>query len=81
MAYTPELSRESSAVLRRIAWSLGLPMTKTLEEILRFIPSCMDRYRVCNACRDSSICEQCTFNAKGGTSEPHKPDSTGNNIP
>ena len=34
MAYTPELSQEGSATLRRLAWSLNKPMTQTLEIIV-----------------------------------------------
>jgi hypothetical protein len=38
MAYTPELSLCSSRTLRRIAWALGIPMTKAIEEVLQYIP-------------------------------------------
>lgn len=31
MAYTPELSMNSSSTLRRISWALGVPMTKGIE--------------------------------------------------
>ena len=36
MAYTPELSQLGSATLRRLAWYMGKPMTKTLENLMEF---------------------------------------------
>lgn len=64
MAYTPELSHEASCTLRRIAWSLNEPMTKTMEwiftELVRFIPS----KAICEACKDKSKCSCCSFGKK-----------------
>lgn len=34
MAYTPELSQLGSATLRRLAWYMGKPMTKSLERLI-----------------------------------------------
>ena len=34
MAYTPVLSQLRSATLRRLAWYMGKPMTKTLEMLI-----------------------------------------------
>ena len=70
MAYTPELSSEASCTLRRIAWSLGKPMTKAMEwiftDLIKFIPS----GAICEACRDKSRCSECSFsNEKGGLCE------------
>ncbi len=39
MAYTPELSLESSRTLRRIAWALGVPMTQAIERVFEYMPS------------------------------------------
>ena len=47
MAYTPELSGKSSCTLRRIAWALGLPMTKAIEEVFDYLPSVLDSKKVC----------------------------------
>ncbi len=72
MAYTPELSMEGSRTLRRIAWALGVPMTKALEEVFLYLPAKMDKKAVCEACRDKSKCETCRFNPqvnKGGSIE------------
>jgi len=62
MAYTPELSFEASCTLRRIAWSLGLPMTVAIEEVFERLPRIFDREKVCEACRDKSKCSECQFN-------------------
>ncbi len=62
MSYTPELSESASATLRRIAWSLGKPMTMTMNAIFMRIPNLMDRKKVCECCRDPSACNICGFN-------------------
>jgi len=70
MAYTPELSLQSSATLRRIAWALNLPMTDAIERVFEHLPQILDRPKVCAACRDRSKCATCHFNPdnqKGAT--------------
>ncbi|MDP2705491.1 MAG: hypothetical protein Q8O71_03840 [bacterium] len=73
MAYTPELTYKASSTLRRIAWSLNKPMTKTMEwiltDLIKFIPA----PAICEACKDQTKCETCPFNTNG------KP--TGGNMP
>ena len=61
MAYTPELSMESSRTLRRISWALGVPMTKGIECIFEYLPKILDREMVCQGCRDKSKCPGCAF--------------------
>lgn len=61
MAYTPELSTQESGMLRRIAWAIGRPMTKTMNIIFERLPEIYDRQMVCNACRDKSKCPSCGF--------------------
>jgi recombinational DNA repair protein RecR len=64
MAYTPELSQIGSAILRRLAWHLQKPMTKSLEVLIELTAMKMAEVRpgeVCNKCRDDSICEWCPF--------------------
>ena len=63
MAYTPELTLKNSAVLRRIAWALGKPMTRTMEEIMEFMTRVLCSEKVCENCRDKR-CEPCPFNKK-----------------
>ena len=62
MAYTPELSDESSCTLRRIAWAMQMPMTKAIEEVFDYLPKILDRKKVCEGCRDKTRCQDCRFN-------------------
>jgi hypothetical protein len=64
MAYTPTLSYKHSCTLRRIAWALGMPMTKTIAEILEYVGRTIDNRKVCEACRDKTRCKECNFNRK-----------------
>lgn len=61
MAYTPELSLQSSRTLRRIAWALNLPMTQAIERVFDHLPGILDPEKVCEACRDKSLCRECLF--------------------
>ena len=66
MAYTPELSLRGSATLRRLAWFMGAPMTRSLEflvEVAAMKTSQMKPGAVCEFCRDKSKCSICPFNA------------------
>lgn len=69
MAYTPELSMNSSSTLRRISWALGVPMTKGIEFVFEYIPKVLDREKVCQECRDKSKCSGCAFNHHGQIEE------------
>ncbi len=62
MAYTPELSYESSCTLRRLAWAMRMPMTKAMEEVFSYLPKIVDRKKVCEGCRDKTKCQECAFN-------------------
>ena len=61
MAYTPALSIAASATLRRIAWTVGKPMTQTMEAIFKKLPSMIDKEKVCECCKDPSACSICGF--------------------
>lgn len=61
MAYTPELTQTSSAILRRIAWASCQPMTRTLEEIISYAARTFDPAKVCAGCKDKSRCADCMF--------------------
>jgi len=65
VAYTPELSYEASCTLRRIAWAVDRPMTKTIEMVFNHLPKMMDREKVCDKCRDRTRCDDCVFKLKG----------------
>ncbi len=61
MAYTPELSFESSCTLRRLAWALNLPMTQAIDEVFNYLPRIVDKKKVCQGCRDRTKCQECAF--------------------
>ena len=61
MAYTPELSHYSSCTLRRIAWALGIPMTKAIERVFEHVVETLDPEKVCRGCRDRTRCYECAF--------------------
>ena len=64
MSYTPEISKRGSATLRRLAWHLRKPMTKSLEMLIELTATKMAEMRpgeVCKRCKDDSICEVCPF--------------------
>jgi len=67
MAYTPELTYQDSCTLRRIAWALNLPMTRTINKVFEYLPNILDRKLVCDECRDKSKCEECAFNSHNQT--------------
>ena len=65
MAYTQQLSQRGSATLRRLAWHLQKPMTKSLEMLIELTATKMPEMRPgegCNQCKDDSVCEVCPFN-------------------
>ncbi len=62
MAYTPELSQEHSCTLRRIAWALDTPMTKAMGLIFDHLSKTLDAGKVCEKCRDRTLCRECVFN-------------------
>ena len=65
MAYTPELSLRGSATLRRLAWFLNKPMTKTLEMVMELVAIQTTNAKsgaVCASCRDATKCASCGFN-------------------
>ncbi|MFC1591224.1 hypothetical protein ACFL43_01740 [Thermodesulfobacteriota bacterium] len=61
MAYTPQLNERSSDTLRRIAWALGVPMTKAIERVMEDSVHNIDRSKVCTCCKDPTKCDSCAF--------------------
>lgn len=61
MAYTPELTAQSSCTLRRIAWAMNIPMTQAIERVFEHLPRILDGNKVCGACRDRTKCPHCAF--------------------
>jgi hypothetical protein len=70
MAYTPELSQEDSAILRRLAWAIGKPMTTALSRLIQLAATHADPGHVCPHCKDRSICERCPFYRRLNYAEP-----------
>jgi hypothetical protein len=69
MAYTPEMSMQSSSTLRRISWALGVPMAKGIEFVFEYLPKILDNEKVCQGCRDKSKCTDCAFNRQNTDKE------------
>ena len=75
MAYTPELSLRGSATLRRLAWFMGAPMTRSLEFLVEVTARHTAQVKpgaVCEFCRDKSKCSICAFNTSENTIEDEK---------
>ncbi|GHU39093.1 hypothetical protein FACS1894190_02310 [Spirochaetia bacterium] len=56
MVYTPQLSYHSSEMIRRLSWAFGLPMTKTLETLIKSFPLLVESSLVCNKCKNKTLC-------------------------
>lgn len=72
MAYTPELNLRGSATLRRLAWYMEKPMTKTLQAIIEVFAKQIEKSKpgsVCMACKDKSKCADCVFNSNTQSSK------------
>lgn len=61
MIYCPRISPRSLCRLRRIAWAVNRPMTKTLDRLIDAACRRINAHSVCNACRDPSTCELCAL--------------------
>jgi len=59
--YTPKMSFESSEIIRRLAWSLNLPMTKAVERLVNALAVITDPTKICLACKNKSACKTCIF--------------------
>jgi len=67
--YSPAVSFSACVSLRRLAWAFGLPMTKTLDQMVRLMPSQVDGASVCLACKDKSKCKFCVFSQHSADAE------------
>jgi hypothetical protein len=61
MVYTPQLSAHSSEMVRRVSLAFELPMTKTLEHIIKSYPLLVESSLVCAKCKEPKICKLCIF--------------------
>jgi MoaA/NifB/PqqE/SkfB family radical SAM enzyme len=63
MVYTPRLDYLSSEMVRRLSWAFQLPMTKTIENIIKCYPLLIESSLVCNTCKERKICHKCIFSS------------------
>jgi recombinational DNA repair protein RecR len=59
--YSPQFSALAAVSVRRLAWALGVPMTATVDTMIKLIPSLVDPSKVCLSCKDTSKCQACVF--------------------
>jgi len=59
--YTPQLSAEASAAIRRLAWSMDKPMTVAVIKLIMALPAIIDPSKICLACKDKTDCKGCIF--------------------
>ena len=65
MAYGPQLRPKTSRSLRRLAGAMGLPMSTTLEELIRVMHYLISTKIVCSVCQYRSRCSECYFKPHG----------------
>jgi recombinational DNA repair protein RecR len=63
--YSPQFSAHSTISVRRLAWALGIPMTKAVDHIVKLLPSVFDPSKVCLSCKDITKCKECAFCCSG----------------
>jgi len=62
MAYSPYLPGKYSSTLRRIAWALNEPMTRTIQIVIDEYSKSVEQEQICKLCRDKTKCSHCVFN-------------------
>ena len=64
MAYSPYLSGKDSSTLRRIAWALNKPMTRTIQIVIKDYLKSIEPEQICKYCKDKTRCNERIFNGK-----------------
>jgi hypothetical protein len=59
--YSPQFSKMSAVSVRRLAWFLKMPMTTTIDYIIKNLPFYTDTLNVCILCKDKTKCKVCAF--------------------
>jgi hypothetical protein len=59
--YSPQFSALSAVSVRRLAWHLGLPVPKAVDQMVNLLPSFFSPGAVCLAYKDNTKCELCAF--------------------
>lgn len=60
-SYSPQLSAQVSATIRRLAWSMDKPMTQAISALVFALPAIIDHSKICMSCKDKSDCKACIF--------------------
>jgi hypothetical protein len=68
--YSPQFSELSAVSVRRLAWSLGLSMPKTVDQVVGLLPSLFSPGVVCLACKDKTKCKACAFSQQAAPAVP-----------
>ena len=56
LVYTPRITAEASAAIRRLSWSSKKPMTKTLNALIMALPAIIEKSKICLSCHDKEDC-------------------------
>ena len=56
--YSPKISKEAVYVLRRLAWAKGMPMTKTLNDLILNAVNKISIKKICKTCKGTK--DQCS---------------------
>ena len=60
--YSPQFSPTASVSVRRLAWALGVPMTKAVDIIVNELSTVLFASTVvCPSCKDKTKCHLCSF--------------------
>ena len=59
--YTPRFSDVACVSIRRLAWAMGINMVKTIEAIVKLLPTIVSSSKVCGVCKDKTKCQVCIF--------------------
>jgi hypothetical protein len=60
--YTPQFSEMATVTVRRLAWALGIPMTKAVDIIFKELGLIFPSSEICPKCKDNTKCQTCAFN-------------------
>jgi recombinational DNA repair protein RecR len=58
--YTPQFSEVASISVRRLAWATNKKMTKTIDLIVKLLPTIVNPSKVCSSCQ-AKECQACIF--------------------
>ena len=59
--YSPKFSNRATISVRRLSWYLKKPMTQVINIIVDSLPSIFNSFKVCNSCKEKSLCKYCAF--------------------